>query len=297
MEKETHVYKSVGALEIKADLYRAAGAGSRPVIVWIHGGALMSGSRLGVREPQLERYLESGWSVVSIDYRLAPETKIDGIIGDLKDAFAWVGGDGGRLLGVDPTRLAVVGHSAGGYLTLMAGFAVRLVPSALVSFYGYGDIAADWYARPDPFYCSQGAIPEAEARSQVGAEAVCEPVPGKNRLHFYHYCRQHGLWPLEVTGHDPVSEPGFFDAYCPVRNVSAGHPPTMLLHGDADTDVPFEQSVAMAEELARHGVPHEMIAIPGGPHGFDGAYEGADATPVADAFERVLDFLRSHLDR
>ena len=66
----------------------------------------------------------------------------------------------------------------------------------------------------------------------------------------YLYCRQQGLWPKVLTGRDPDEEPRAFDAFCPVRNVTPECPPTLLIHGTKDTDVPYELSVQMAKELA-----------------------------------------------
>jgi len=73
IEKKTFVYKTVGTLPIEADLYQTTdGTGLKPVIIWIHGGALMGGSRAGLSEVQKKLYLEAGYSIVAIDYRLAP---------------------------------------------------------------------------------------------------------------------------------------------------------------------------------------------------------------------------------
>ena len=115
--------------------------------------------------------LDAGYTIISIDYRLAPQAKLNDIIEDLVDAYRWVRIDGPKLFRIDPNRIAVVGHSAGGYLTLMAGFRLNPRPAALVSFYGYGDIAGDWYSRPDPFYSRQPAVPKEEAYQAVGTLA------------------------------------------------------------------------------------------------------------------------------
>ena len=77
------------------------------------------------------------------------------------------------------------------------------------------------------------------------------------------------MWPKEVTGHDPDTEPEWFAPFCPLRNVSPEYPPTMLLHGDQDTDVPVQQSILMSKELERHRVPHELMILPNRGHGFD----------------------------
>ena len=67
----------------------------------------------------------------------------------------------------------------------------------------------------------------------------------------------------------------------------------MFLHGEADTDVPYEQSTRMAEELARHGVDHELVSNPGWGHVFERA--GLQDPVVAEAVSRLLEFLEKHL--
>jgi acetyl esterase/lipase len=291
--RTTHVYKTVEGHEIRVDVIRPPGERVRPVIFWLHGGALINGSRANLNAEQLRRYLDAGFAVAAIDYRLAPEAKLASILEDVRDAHLWLRREGRKLLPIDPDRLVVVGHSAGGYLTLMTGTLLKPVPKALVSYYGYGDIAGEWYSRPDPFYSRQPAVSEEEARRAVGATPVSEPPSGNQRFRFYLYCRQRGLWPKEVTGRDPESEPRAFDPWCPVRNVTRPYPPTMLLHGDADTDVPYRQSVLMAEQFKAKGVKHEFITIPGGPHGFDRAM---DKPEISGVFDRALQFLKDHVN-
>lgn len=291
--RSTYTYKTVGDLRIRADVYRRPGDAVRPAVLWLHGGALIMGNRRGLNAVQAEKYLDAGYTIISIDYRLAPQAKLPEIIEDLADAYRWVRIDGPMLFRIDPNRIAVVGHSAGGFLTLMAGFRLTPRPAALVSFYGYGDIAGAWYSRPDPFYNRQPAVAKEEAYQAVGTRVIAEDQGG-NRGRFYLYTRQQGLWPLEVAGHDPDKDPRAFDPVCPVRNVSKDYPPTLLLHGDKDTDVPFEQSVLMAKELERHGVRHELITMPGRGHGFDGAMSDPE---IAATFDRVLAFLNKQLNQ
>lgn len=230
-------------------------------------GALITGSRrLPSNSPVLVSLLEAGFIVVSIDYRLAPETKLPAIIEDVRDAFRWIR-ESASDLRVEPNRLAVCGGSAGGYLTLMTGFSVYPKPKALVSYWGYGDIAGAWYSRPDPFYLRQPEVTREEALSAVTTTPVSDPPIKNNRGRFYLYTRQQGTWPNEVAGHDPDSESRWFDRYCPIHNVSKSYPPTMLVHGTADTDVPYEQSEMMADRLREAGVRHQLVTVAEGSHG------------------------------
>ncbi|HTF18241.1 MAG TPA: alpha/beta hydrolase [Chryseolinea sp.] len=291
-EKKTYVYKTVEKTAIRADLYRnTATKEARPVIVWIHGGALIGGNRLGLPEDQRKFYMDEGYNVVSIDYRLAPETKIPAILEDVKDAITWVRKNG-AMLGIDPSKLYVVGHSAGGYLALATGYILKDPPKGIVSFYGYGDIRGDWYAKPDSFYVATRAhVTEQTAMSRIADTVVTMSVSGDNRGDIYMYCRQNGKWPLLVGGKDPVKDEKWFYQYCPARNVSAKYPPTILLHGDKDSDVPFQQSVEMDRELTAKNVKHKFIPVRNGEHGFDRA-TGVSTNPgTQEVFAEVASFL------
>jgi acetyl esterase/lipase len=294
--KVTYTYKTVDSHKIFADVYRMPGEDVRPAIIWVHGGALIFGTRKWLGPEQLEMYLSAGYAVISIDYRLAPETKLEEIIKDLEDSYSWVRSEGPGLFKIDPDRIAFVGHSAGGYLTLLAGFRLNPRPQALVSFYGYGDITGDWYALPDSFYNQGPPVSMDQAYKVVGDSAVSSTTTKftpNGRFQFYLYCRQQGLWPIKISGHGPHVEREWYAAYEPLRNVTPAYPPTILLHGEKDTDVPFEQSVQMAEALRKKRVDHQFITNPEWGHGFDGA--GKKDPAVKEAYEKVLKFLEKYL--
>jgi acetyl esterase/lipase len=290
-EPSTYIYKTSDGCPIRADVHGAGDGGPRPFVVWIHGGALIVGNRGQVPRDLLADLLAAGYVVVSIDYRLAPETKLPAILDDVQDACRWVREQGPKLFRIDPERLAVMGGSAGGYLTLVTGYRVEPRPKALVSFWGYGDIAAPWYSRPDEFYRRQPLVPEVEARAAVGKTALSESSGKNDRGRFYLFCRQQGIWPKEVAGLDPDVDPKAFDPFCPIRNVTKSYPPTLLVHGTKDTDVPYEQSQDMDRELSRRGTTHELITVPGGSHGLG----GSDPAVLADIRRRVVAFVRTHL--
>jgi len=268
----------------------AQGAG-KPAVMWIHGGALIFGSRTSLSRRFHSALLEQGYVVVSIDYRLAPETKLPGIIEDVQDAYRWMREQGSKRFGIDPNRIATAGSSAGGYLTLMTGFSVDPRPRALVSFWGYGDITSPWYSEPDAFYRQQPLVSKEEAYGSVTTAPLSEPPAGNRRGQFYLYCRQMGIWPNEVAGHDPHGERRWFDRYCPIRQVSAKYPPVILVHGTEDTDVPYAESRNMAAKLAEAGVDHEFITVNGAGHGLSGAKPG-EADQAAD---RAVEFLKPRM--
>jgi acetyl esterase/lipase len=286
---QTYVYKTVGDCNIHADVIRPSDRRSRPVILWLHGGALIWGSRTRIHHEQLTRYLREGFVVVAIDYRLAPETKLPAIIEDLKDGYEWIRSAGPDLFQADPNRIVVVGHSAGGYLALSAGHVLTPPPRALVSFYGYGDISGGWCIQPDAYYSRQPSVSQEAARAAIGSNILTE-APSRVRWPFYVYCRQQGCWLGEVLGEQVDAGP-----FCPVWHVTQSFPPTLLLHGDKDTDVPCERSVRMAEILHGKGVSCELITLADRDHAFDSYGEGMKDPVVADAFERVIRFIKKEV--
>jgi pimeloyl-ACP methyl ester carboxylesterase len=166
-------------------------------------------------------------------------------------------------------------------------------PRALVAYWGYGDVDGDWYTKPSEHYRKAPLVSREDALKAVGhgvlTGTTAETQPGRGR--YYLYLRQNGLWTKEITGFDPQREKEKIDPYCPVRNVTADYPPTMLIHGTEDTDVPYEQSAAMARELARQKVRHELVTVTGAGHGLS----GGDKQAVAEANRKALDFLREQL--
>jgi acetyl esterase/lipase len=292
IKKETHTFKTAGGCGIQLDVYRPEDNTVRPAIFWLHGGALIFGHRGNIMMSQLKRYLDAGLAVISVDYRLAPETKLPEIMSDIDDAWRWVQANGRDVAKIDPARVGVVGHSAGGYLTLSAGHRFLPRPKALVAFYGYGDIVADWLARTDGFYASRTVVTPEDAYQSVGTKVISGTDFPHQRYRYYLYVRQRGLWPQEVSGRDPSKDAKWFRAFCPVRNVGRQYPPTLLLHGDKDTDVPFSQSEQMAAELKDRHIEHQLIRVSGGPHVFDGKM---DDPAIAKIFDEAVDFLKKRL--
>lgn len=293
--KQTLTYKTVGDLPVQLDAYLPdpPSDGPRPVVVHIHGGALIMGSRGPIDATILKGLLDLNFVVVSLDYRLAPETKLPEIISDIEDAFRWLRGPGSKQLQIDPERVGVFGGSAGGYLTLITGYRVQPRPKALVSFFGYGDLVGAWYSERSTHPRHQtSSLSEEMARNLVNGPPVSEGRQRtKNAGPFYNFCRQQGIWPKEVSGWDPKAEVDKFVPYMPLRNVTADYPPTLLIHGTNDTDVPYEQSQLMDEQLTRHGVKHRLITVDGAEHGL----AGVDKKLVRDANQAAIEFLRDHL--
>jgi len=274
---------------MKCDVYPGNAGG--PVAVYIHGGALIFGGRRDMPEAAIEPFKKAGYWVVSIDYRLAPETKLPRIIEDVRDALDWVRGGGSKAFDYDASKMAVIGASAGGYLALMAGTFERK-PKVLVSFYGYGDILGDWCVKPCPHYCRKPLVSPQEVQQLIKGHEHSE-VGGFDRFAIYVRSRQTGTWTGLASGYDIASEREKIERYCPILNIKDDYPPVILLHGDQDADVPYQQSLDMYNALQMRGLTAELVTYAGGDHGFD--WNKNDAN-VPGLVERALAFTKACLE-
>jgi acetyl esterase/lipase len=125
-------FGGTSATPLLLDLYAPAGdpASARPVLVWIHGGGFVSGTRTDGRIPRLAQALAlRGYVSVSISYRLRspaafnadPISAIRDAVHDARAAVRWVRASSGALR-LDPARIAFAGSSAGGVTALFGAY-------------------------------------------------------------------------------------------------------------------------------------------------------------------------------
>lgn len=285
--KHTIIYKTDDRFKLKADFYGTNQDGA-PVVVYFHGGGLIWGSREDISEEMIHLYIKNGFALFSVDYRLAPESKLSDILEDVQDALSWLEEEGVKQFSIDPKRIAVVGGSAGGFLALCTG-TFKNKPRAIVSFYGYGDLSAKWAMNPSSFYRQKEWIPKELAMKLVSDKILSEG-PVQDRYLFYLYARQQGVWVQEITGIDSSNDE--LRKLCPIYQVTEEYPPTLFLHGTNDTDVPYEQSVFMRAALIKNGVYGRLITIPNGEHVFEKDFHDS---VVQDALTQVIEFLKTQL--
>jgi acetyl esterase len=247
--------------EIPVRVYRPAGEGPLPVVVWLHGGGWAVGSLDTYDAPLRALANASGAIVVSVDYRLAPEHRFPAAVDDTLAAVRWAGATAAEL-GGDPARLAVGGDSAGGNLATVAARRLR---------------------------------GELDLRLQVLVYPVTDA--GVNTPSYREFSERYGLtaanmqryWDLYLDGADGTDP----DA-SPLRATDlAGMAPAYVLI--ADHDVLRDEGVAYAEALERAGVPVTLHRRPGTIHGF---FRWLKATDVArEAVEDAGAALRAVFDK
>ena len=220
----------------KLDIYYPTTGGSFPVIVWIHGGAFKGGDK---RDQQLEPVLKTlarGYAVVSMNYRMSGEATFPALVQDVKAAVRWVRANA-TAHGFDPSRIAIWGGSAGGYLALMAGV-VGALPEFDDPALGNADQSAEvqavvaWFPPAD--FLTMDAQLEASGFVQTPESAHSGPQSPESLI----LGRQITLIPDLVREADPATY------------IRPGLPPFFIQHGSADETVPYQQSLVFAGKLA-----------------------------------------------
>jgi len=273
----TYTYKTVGDLKIELDIYipdTAAPATGYPIFFTIHGGGDFAGDKgLGSTFQERDEALKRGWSVVSIDYRLAPGVFLADITEDIQDAYQYVRTELIKTYSLDLDHVTVFGQSAGGGLAVLSGYKLTPRPQAIIAYYSF---CTNW---TDPYsYKPETPVPSifAAAANSLSVPVYSQYTVTGNDPRGVLWLRvlQAGKMGWLVTTHDPVFPPSQILAqlktFSATENVDANYPPTFLGHGLADSLVPYSQSVQMADKLKEFNIPYVLDLVENADHGYDG---------------------------
>ncbi|MCP4640726.1 MAG: alpha/beta hydrolase [bacterium] len=231
-------YGRVGDRVLPLDLYLPESASKPvPVLIFIHGGGWTSGNKQDYRYYNV-RFAEKGYATATMAYRFSQEARFPAAVEDAKCAVRFLRANAAKY-NIDPEKIAVIGGSAGGYLSMMVGYApdepdlegtgghagVSSRVQAVVNLYGPTDLT--W--------------------ERARKEAVVHKFLGR------------------MFDEDPE----LYAKASPITYVTKNAPPTLVLHGSVDQTVPVEQSDGLVEKLKELGVPVVYGRLEGWPHTMD----------------------------
>ena len=237
------VYVADGHERQKLDLYIPDEGENLPLIIWIHGGAWLGGDKTHYNPRE---YLKSGYAGASINYRLSQHAIFPAQIEDVKAAVRWLRANA-ETYRLNPNRFAAWGSSAGGHLVAMLGttddvaefevggnLEVSSRVQAVVDYYGPTDfLQMDAHRLPDGLVHDAPDSPESKL------------VGGPIQEHKDRVARAN-----------------------PITYVSEDDSPFLIIHGDQDKLVPYQQSVLLKDALEKAGVPVTFYKVEGGGHGW-----------------------------
>lgn len=218
-----------------------------PIVVWIHGGGWMGGSKAGCPAALM---VPRGYAAASIEYRFSQKAIFPAQIQDCQAAIRWIRANS-KKYNIDPDHVGVWGASAGGHLVALLGTAGG--KNAFPKIGGNDDQSDRVQAVCDLF----GPTDFNTVMQQAAADKT------KNIFHFNTPSDPYS----DLIGAKLGEDREKCEAVSPVHYVSKDNPPILILHGTADALVPFAQSVEFADALKKAGVEVVLQPLPGAGHG------------------------------
>ena len=247
------IYGHAGGVDLKLDMTKPVpGSAPTPVMVYFHGGGWQAGSKRDGRS-WCGFFANQGWLGVTVGYRFRPEHPWPAQVEDAKAAIRYLRANA-KELNIDPNRIVAMGDSAGAYLALMLGVTgpedglegdggnpgVSSRVAAVISYYGGGD-----YRNMKPFVPNPALEPMMQAYYKKSSTEVMD-----------------AMFPVKDHS-DPIYTKMSVPTY-----VTKDDSPILIFQGDADPIVNPEQAYKLDELLTATQVPHELVIVKGGSHGF-----------------------------
>ncbi|MCK9897077.1 alpha/beta hydrolase [Frankia sp. AgB32] len=240
-----------------------------PLVIWIHGGAWCSGSKEideGTYDTYIAKVVAQGLAVASVEYRLSQQAVYPAQIHDVKGAVRWLRAHADEI-GVDGERIGALGESAGGHLSALLGTSGN-APEIEGSIGGNTEYSS----------AVQAAVAVACHSDLLAGQAQLERRPDRIRE-----IDTPDSFESRLMGFPIQQRPELTRLANPITFVGADCPPFLIIHGDEDTAVPWEQSAMLAAAVRGAGAEAVFLTVNGADH-FSPHLRGTATTSAMAAF-------------
>lgn len=246
----SHIYASPGGEPLWLDIYRpppARSSHSSPVLVNVHGGGFVEGTRRR-GAANMRHYAQQGWTVISIDYRLARPGRPTWNLAthDVRCALAWIAKRAGPL-NIDVDRLTLIGASAGGHLAMAAAYSIVSGRADTTCGARVPRVAA--------------VVAKAPLIDPLGSWRNPGELQGLQRAYMTRY-----------LGGSPERHPDRYAALDLRRYADPRNPPTLIMAGRDDPLLPAVAARQFADRSAAKGAKVRLILFPYSGHDFNTTY-------------------------
>jgi acetyl esterase/lipase len=251
-------FASVDGQDLELDLYMPEAAVNPPLLVWAHGGGWSRGNRTPV---STFAFVEAGYAMATVDYRLSGVAPFPAQLHDLKGAIRFLRAQAAAY-GYDANRIAMVGVSAGAHLAALAG--VTNGNAELEGTVGGNLDQSSEIAAVVSYFGASNLTTILDQSTPFGLNI-----------------REPGLEAL--FGGPPAEKTELARLASPVFHVDAGDPPLLLLHGDQDPQMPINQSHELHGAYKKLGLDVHFEVVHGARHGGDEFFD-TERTALVRAF-------------
>ncbi|MBU3144885.1 alpha/beta hydrolase [Clostridium sp. CF012] len=249
-------------IELTLNLYRAQKYRRNITIIYFHGGGLLYGVRDDLPQIYIDKFLNSGYDLLALDYPLAPESKIDIILKSSYEEILYYLKNHEVVFELTNKKYVLFGRSSGAYLCfMMCDMLIEnddLMPMAIISLYGYARLDEDQFNTPSKFY---NKLPKLSSKSleKFISDTPVTYCPINLRFSLYIKARQEGTWVKDICKEENPTK------YSLDYEKLKSFPPTILTASTLDPDVPYRISKTL-----RNLIPNShLITIYGEVHDFD----------------------------
>jgi acetyl esterase/lipase len=251
-------YLTANNFEAKLDVYRRREMTTpNRTLVYIHGGGWTGGTKEQSSLTFLP-FLQMGWNVVNVEYRLARVSQAPAAVEDCLCALRWVIRNA-KQHNIDTSRLVITGTSAGAHLALTSA----MLPAS---------------AGLDRQCPGTEELKVAAVINWYGITDVVDLLDGPN-MKVYAV-----TWLGALTNREEIAK-----RVSPLTYVRSGLPPVITIHGDADPTVPYTHGARLRDALEKARVPNRLVTVPGGRHG------GFSQPEMVRIYAEIGEFLSAHL--
>ncbi len=283
-EKHIFTYKKVQNHEIKANIFIPKVKQMHPVVVYFHGGGFIFGNRdEGLPDVLRDELIKHNYAVVSADYRLAPETKLDEIIKDVRDAILYLRKEGEKEFNTNGEKIAAIGGSAAGYLVLTIGYKVQPPPQAIIAISTPTDFSA-----ASKIEKGDETILKQPGPYDVVSDEIISYGDYTTRMELWRFLGKNRLANSEIFGFDVTKDTTRLKTFMLTKQITSSYPPTLLLHAKKDPLVPLYAVEPFGKFLKEKGIESELFLVENG-------HSSQLIKNNPEAVEKLISFLDKHL--
>ena len=283
IEEKTITFETTNEIKLNMNLYKSNTNRKDITILYFHGGGLLYGVRDDLPRIYIDKFLDAGYDILTLDYPLAPESKLDTILNSTYEEISYYLNNYKEVFKLNSNKFILFGRSAGSYLAfMMCNMLIknnRLLPLSIISLYGYTRLDEVEFNIPSKHYNKLAKITDENIRKIISDKPVTYG-PMNERFSLYIKGRQEGSWIETICNKENILKYSIDDDS--LKSFS----PTILAAATSDPDVPYR----ISKKISRIIPNSTLIALYEEAHDFD---RDIKSNSGKETYDKIINWLNS----